>query len=114
MTGALFLLIDRFWQTALLARARDNSNSFVPYIVTFDGKRIECHVSKWQLHGFVKGDHVKWESHFQKIDRSEINRARFPKNQVIVRSAPAAPSFFYLPRDSGRFFLRAHTQISKI
>ena len=41
----------------MIYNIRDNSNSFVPHIMTLDGKRIECLVSKWQLCGFVKGDH---------------------------------------------------------
>jgi hypothetical protein len=46
---------------------RDNSNLFVPYVLTFDGKKIECEVSKWHLYGFVKGDHVKWAKNFRKM-----------------------------------------------
>jgi hypothetical protein len=52
---------------------RDNSNLFVPYVLTFDGKKIECEVSKWHLYGFVKGDHVKWARDFRKMELSEIN-----------------------------------------
>jgi len=52
---------------------RDNSNLFVPYVLTFDGKKIECEVSKWHLYGFVKGDHVKWAKNFRKMELSEIN-----------------------------------------
>jgi hypothetical protein len=52
---------------------RDNSNLFVPYVLTFDGKKIECEVSKWHLYGFVKVDHVKWAKNFRKMELSEIN-----------------------------------------